>query len=118
MLTQLQAMIDSLAVQATPVVRDVAAKAAELASIAAEKAGPLAHRAAEATERVGGRVAARSKEMAADLRRSQAEEQGADPSAAGADTWSDPTAGPEASSDAYGSGEPGAPADEVRRDEA
>jgi hypothetical protein len=74
MLTQLQAMIDSLTVQATPVVRDVAAKAAELAAIAGEKAGPLAHRAADATEKVGVRVAARSKEMAADLRRPRTEE--------------------------------------------
>lgn len=92
MLTQLQAMIDSLAVQATPVVRDVAAKAAELAAIAAEKAGPLAHRAAEATERVGGRVAARSKEVAADLRRTQADEQGADPEATAATDMSGDTA--------------------------
>ena len=76
MVTQLQAMIDSVTVQATPIVRDVAAKAAELAAVAAERAGPLAHRAAEVTDRVGVRVAARSKEMAADLRRSQAGEQG------------------------------------------
>ncbi|HSH22265.1 MAG TPA: hypothetical protein VK992_06605 [Candidatus Caenarcaniphilales bacterium] len=74
MLTQLQQMIDTLAVQATPVIREVAAKAAELAAVAGEKAGPLAHRAAEATEKVGGRVAARSKEMASELRRAQAQE--------------------------------------------
>lgn len=74
MLTQLQAMIDSLTVQATPVVREVAAKAAELAAIAGQKAGPLAHRAAEVTEKVGERVAARSKEMAADLRRPRPDE--------------------------------------------
>lgn len=78
MLTQLQAMIDSLAVQATPVVREVAAKAAELAAVAGQKAGPLAHRAAEATEKVGERVAARSKEMAADLRRKDAAEAGSE----------------------------------------
>ncbi|HWH23728.1 MAG TPA: hypothetical protein VNW68_02420, partial [Candidatus Limnocylindria bacterium] len=47
-----------------------AALAAELAAIAGEKAGPFAHRAAEKTEVVGQRVAARSKEMAAELRRS------------------------------------------------
>jgi hypothetical protein len=72
MLAQLQQMIDTLAVQATPVMRDVAAKAAELAAVAGEKAGPLAHRAADATEKVGGRVAVRSKEMAAELRAAQA----------------------------------------------
>jgi hypothetical protein len=70
MVGQLQAMIDGLARQAGPVVREVAAKAAELASIAAERAGPIAHRAADVTEEVGGKVAARTKEVAADLRRS------------------------------------------------
>ena len=69
MLVQLQQMIDTLATQAGPVMRDVAAKAAELAAIAGEKAGPIAHKAAGVTEAVGQRVAARSKEMAADLRR-------------------------------------------------
>jgi hypothetical protein len=49
--------------------REVAAKAAELAAIAGEKAGPLAHKAAGMTEVMGQRVAARSKEVAADLRR-------------------------------------------------
>ena len=69
MLVQLQQMIDTLASQAAPVMREVAAKAAELAALAGEKAGPLAHRAAGMTEQVGQRVAARSKEVAADLRR-------------------------------------------------
>lgn len=69
MLVQLQQMIDTLATQAAPVMREVAAKAAELAAVAGEKAGPFAHKAAGVTESVGQRVAARSKEMAADLRR-------------------------------------------------
>jgi hypothetical protein len=69
MLVQLQQMIDTMATQAGPVMREVAAKAAELAAIAGEKAGPLAHRAAGVTESVGQRVAARSKDFAADLRR-------------------------------------------------
>ena len=73
MLRQLQGMIDSLATQAGPVMRDVAAKAAELAALAGEKAGPLAHRAASATERVGVKVAERSKVMATELRRQAAE---------------------------------------------
>lgn len=74
MLQQLQEMIDSLTTQAGPLMRDVAAKAAELAAVAGQRAGPLAHRAAEATERVGVRVATRSREMATDLRRRQSED--------------------------------------------
>jgi len=69
MLVQLQQMIDTLATQAGPVMREVAAKAAELAAVAGTKAGPLAHRAAGVTEAVGQRVAARSKDFAAELRR-------------------------------------------------
>ena len=69
MLVQLQQMIDTVATQAAPVMREVAAKAAELAAVAGEKAGPLAYKAAEVTEIVGQRVAARSKEFAADMRR-------------------------------------------------
>ena len=77
MLSQLQSMIDTLAVQAGPVMREVAAKAAELAAVAGEKAGPLAQKAADKTGDVGQRVAARSKVMAAELRRPQAEDQAA-----------------------------------------
>src|SRR5687768_11957374 len=69
MLAQLQSMIDTLAVQAAPVMREVAAKAAELAAVAGEKAGPLAYRAAGVAQNVGERVAARSKEMADQWRR-------------------------------------------------
>jgi hypothetical protein len=69
MLVQLQQMIDNLTTQAGPVMREVAAKAAELAAVAGEKAGPLAHKAAGMTESAGQKIAARSKEMAADLRR-------------------------------------------------
>lgn len=76
MLAQLQSMIDTLAVQAAPVMREVAAKAAELAAVAGEKAGPLAQKAADKTGVYGQRVAARSKEMAADLRRPQAGAEG------------------------------------------
>jgi hypothetical protein len=57
--------------QATPVLRELAAKSAELAAIAAEHAGPLARRAAEVTQDVGTRVAARSREVALDLRRAE-----------------------------------------------
>ena len=69
MLVQLQQMIDNLATQAGPVMREVAAKAAELAAVAGEKAGPIAHKAAGMTETAGQKIAARSKEVAADLRR-------------------------------------------------
>lgn len=81
MLAQLQAMIDGLAEQAGPVMRDVAIKAAELAAVAGEKAGPFAHRAAEKTEVVGRRVAARSKEKAEEWRRSRSATDGDDPAA-------------------------------------
>jgi len=73
---QLQGMIDSVAEQAGPVLREVAAKAAELAAAAAENAGPALHRAANVTAEVGQKVAARSKEYAAELRRQQAEQDG------------------------------------------
>jgi hypothetical protein len=97
MLIQLQQMIDTVAVQAGPVMREVAAKAAELAAVAGEKAGPVAHRAAAVTESVGQRVAARSKVMAADLRR---------PRADGDET----AAGTEGGTGAWGeTGQPGTP---------
>jgi hypothetical protein len=70
MISQLQVMIDQAGKTAGPVLRDVAAKAAELAAVAAENAGPVAHKAASVTEHVGDRVAIRSKDLAADLRKS------------------------------------------------
>lgn len=69
MIAQLQVMIDQTGKTAGPVLRDVAAKAAELAAVAAENAGPVAHKAANVTEHVGDRLAARSKDLAADLRK-------------------------------------------------
>jgi hypothetical protein len=68
-LAQLQSMIEGLATQAAPVVREIGAKAAELAALAGEKAGPIAHRAAEATEHAGARIAERGRVVAAELRR-------------------------------------------------
>ena len=68
MLGQLQGMIDSIATQAAPVVRQIGAKAAELAAVAADRAGPLAHRAAEATADASVKIAERSRTLAADLR--------------------------------------------------
>lgn len=69
MIAQLQVMIDQAGKTAGPVLRDVAAKAAELAAVAAENAGPVAHKAATVTEHVGDRLASRSKDLAADLRK-------------------------------------------------
>jgi hypothetical protein len=69
MLAQLQSMIDSIATQATPVVKQIGAKAAELAAAAADRAGPIAHKAADATAGASVRIASRSREFAADLRR-------------------------------------------------
>ena len=68
-LTQLQSIIDNLATQSAPVIREVGAKAAEIAALAADRAGPLAQRAAEATAQASIRVAERSRTIAADLRR-------------------------------------------------
>src|SRR4051812_49923307 len=69
MLGQLQSMIDTVATQAAPVVRQIGAKAAELAAVAADRAGPLAHKAADATPEASVRLAERSRTWAADLRR-------------------------------------------------
>lgn len=68
-LAQLQAILDNLATQSAPVIREVGAKAAEIAAIAAERAGPLAQRAADATAQASVRVAERSRTLAAELRR-------------------------------------------------
>jgi hypothetical protein len=92
MLVQLQQMIDTLATQASPVMREVAAKSAELAAIAAEKAGPLAYKAADVTKSVSERVAARSKEMAADLRRPQPSDEASEDSDVDDDARSPDTA--------------------------
>ena len=71
-MTQLQSMIEQLATQAAPVVREVGAKAAELAALAGDKAGPVAARAAELTGQAGHKLAVRSRDFAAELRRDAA----------------------------------------------
>src|SRR6266496_3334762 len=55
--SQLQAMIENLATQATPVVKEIGAKAAELAALAGDKAGPVAKKAAEVTGQAGQKLA-------------------------------------------------------------
>lgn len=71
-IAQLQAMIENLATQAGPVVKEVGAKAAELAAIAGDKAGPVAARAAEFTGQAGQKLAEKSRDLAAELRRDPA----------------------------------------------
>ncbi len=94
MIAQLQVMIDQTGKTAGPVLRDVAAKAAELAAVAAENAGPVAHKAANVTEHVGDRLAARSKDLAADLRK--AAEAARTRNAEGTDEGSKPDDAPKA----------------------
>ena len=71
-IAQLQAMIENLATQAAPVVKEVGAKAAELAAIAGDKAGPVAARAAEFTGQAGQKLAEKSRDLATELRRDAA----------------------------------------------
>ena len=75
-LAQLQSMIENLATQAAPVVREVGAKAAELAAIAGDKAGPVAAKAAEFTGQAGQKLAAKSRDFATELRRDAATAKG------------------------------------------
>jgi hypothetical protein len=69
---QLDSIMENLASYATPVLREIAARAAELAAKAGEAAGPMAHKAAAKTEAVGGRLATKGREVASDLRRETA----------------------------------------------
>jgi hypothetical protein len=57
---QLDSIIDSLTTYATPVLREIAAKAAELAAMAGEAAGPVAQRATDRTEVAGDTAVAKS----------------------------------------------------------
>lgn len=83
-MAQLQSMIENLAEQAGPVIRDVGIKAAELAALAGEKAGPVAQRAAEVTAEAGHRLAEKSRDLAAELRRER--DSAREGEAAGAET--------------------------------
>jgi hypothetical protein len=65
---QLEAIIGNLTTFATPVLREIAARAAELAAKAGEAAGPVAHKAAGMTEEVGERLAVKGHEIASGLR--------------------------------------------------
>ena len=89
-ISQLQSMIDNLATNAAPVIREIGAKAAELAALAGEKAGPIAHKAADATANAGSKVAERGREVAADLRRDTGRD-GDTPTSTGTSTGSTTT---------------------------
>jgi hypothetical protein len=67
-LRQLDAIIENVTNYATPVLREIAARAAELAAKAGQAAGPMAQKAAERTGEVGDRVASKSRAIASDLR--------------------------------------------------
>lgn len=69
---QLEAIIGNLTTFATPVLREIAARAAELAAKAGEAAGPVAHKAAVVTEEVGERLAVKGHEIASGLRSERA----------------------------------------------
>jgi hypothetical protein len=69
---QLDSIIENLANYATPVLREIAARAADLAAKAGEAAGPMAQKAADKTEEVAGRLATKGREVASDLRRDPA----------------------------------------------
>jgi hypothetical protein len=71
MLGQLQSMIDQVATNSGPALRQVAAKAAELAAAAAKRTGPIAVSIASKTEQVSQAVAGRAERLATDLRAAQ-----------------------------------------------
>jgi len=71
MVNQLQGMIDQVATNSGPALRQVAAKAAELAAAAAKRAGPIAISIAARTDQVSQAVAGRAERFATDLRAGQ-----------------------------------------------
>ena len=69
-LESLRGAVDDLAERAAPTMREFSARAAELAAVAADRAAPLAKRAGEATAEVTGKLAAKSRDWAAEIRSS------------------------------------------------
>src|SRR6476659_2745756 len=65
---QLDLIIENVTNYATPVLREIAARAAELAAKAGDAAGPIAQKAAERTGEVGDVLASKSRAFASDLR--------------------------------------------------
>jgi hypothetical protein len=68
-LRQLDIIIENVTSYATPVLREIAARAAELAAKAGQAAGPMAYKAAERTGKVGDGLATKGRALATDLRR-------------------------------------------------
>jgi hypothetical protein len=62
--------VRDLADRAAPTVREFSARAAELTAVAADRAAPFAKRVGEVTADASGKLAAKSREWAADLRSS------------------------------------------------
>lgn len=91
-IAQLQTMIDGVTTAAAPHVREIAAKAAELAAKAGDAAGPVAKKAAGVTSDVGQKVAAKSRDFAADMRRMT--ESDTPTNGNGAEAAAEPTAKP------------------------
>ena len=88
-ITQLENMIQNVAKEAAPVVKEIGAKAAELAAAAAEKAGPVAQKAAAWVDEKSPLLAEKSRHWAAELRRSptvEAAREGAAPAEEAKDT--------------------------------
>lgn len=67
-LDSVREVVDELAERAAPTVRELSARAAELTAIAADRAAPLARRAGDATADASGKLAAKSRGWASDLR--------------------------------------------------
>ena len=67
-LDSVREVVDDLAERAAPTVRELSARAAELTAIAADKAAPFAKRAGEVTADASGKLAAKSREWASELR--------------------------------------------------
>lgn len=94
-LESLREAVDDLAERATPTVREFSARAAELAATAADRAAPLAKRAGEATADASGKLAAKSRTWASDLRASLGTDEGDTPADGPADsTGTSPTGAP------------------------
>lgn len=72
--SSLENLIDKLATKVPPVAREIAARAADVAAHVGVAAGPVAHRAAGLTEDFGGRLAGKSRDVAAGLRRERSAE--------------------------------------------
>jgi hypothetical protein len=86
LLESLREAVDDLAERASPTVREFSARAAELAATAADRAAPLAKRSGEVTADASGKLAAKSRTWASDLRASLETADGDAPGGGATDT--------------------------------